>query len=198
MAIAFFYAIGTGRGRHHRPVALRRPYRIGKRADLAAGYLIGAVVMIAAGLVEVWLGVNAEQKPLEEIATPLTAEDAGQHSTATGAAGTRDAPGTVQRRQRRRSEPARHPAGELPALVADVSRLRCPPHRHRPGPRGQPDNIRDGRRRSHRTAAASRAGARLAGPGTVPCRPAGSRHARESTPHGPGPVCARAHCAQSR
>jgi hypothetical protein len=29
-------------------------------------------------LVEVWLGVNAEQKPLEEIATPLTAEDAGQ------------------------------------------------------------------------------------------------------------------------
>jgi hypothetical protein len=32
--------------------------------------VIGAVLMIAAGLVEVWLGVNAEQKPPEEIATP--------------------------------------------------------------------------------------------------------------------------------
>jgi hypothetical protein len=44
--------------------------------------------MIAARLVEVWLGVNAEQKPLEEIATPLTAEDASQHPAVTGGAGT--------------------------------------------------------------------------------------------------------------
>ena len=60
----------------------------GKRGDLTIGYLIGAILMIAAGLVEVWLGVNAEQKPLEEIATPLTAEDASQHPAVTGGAGT--------------------------------------------------------------------------------------------------------------
>jgi hypothetical protein len=42
-----------------------------------AGACTGALVfgyLIAAGLVEVWLGVNAEQKPLEEIAIPLTAD----------------------------------------------------------------------------------------------------------------------------
>jgi HAMP domain-containing protein len=65
--------------------AFRRPDRVGKRGELAIGYLIGAVLMIAAGLVVVWLGVSAEQKPLEEIATPLTAEDASApvHNTPT-------------------------------------------------------------------------------------------------------------------
>jgi hypothetical protein len=69
--------------------------------------------MIAAGLVEVWLGVNAEQKPLEEIATPLTAEDAGQPAgqdagqpAAVPAGAGTAAAGTPQRRQRRRIEPA--------------------------------------------------------------------------------------------
>jgi hypothetical protein len=81
----------------------------GKRADLAIGYLIGAVLMIAAGLVEVWLGVNAEQKPLEEIATPLTAEDADQHPAATGGAGTGPAAGEEQRRRRGRIEPTLTP-----------------------------------------------------------------------------------------
>jgi hypothetical protein len=33
--------------------------------------------MIAAGLVEVFLGVNAENKTLEDIARPLSAEKAG-------------------------------------------------------------------------------------------------------------------------
>jgi MFS family permease len=39
---------------------------------LFIGYLIGASVMIAGGLVEVVLGVPAEQKSLEDIATPLS------------------------------------------------------------------------------------------------------------------------------
>ena len=65
--------------------------------------------MIAAGLVEVWLGVNAEQKPLEEIATPLTAEDADQHPATTGGAGTGPAAGQEQRRRRRQVEPALTP-----------------------------------------------------------------------------------------
>ena len=34
--------------------------------------------MIAAGLVELFLGVDAEQRSLEDIATPLTAEEEGE------------------------------------------------------------------------------------------------------------------------
>ena len=39
---------------------------------LFIGYLIGAGVMVAGGLVEVFLGVDAENKSLEEVATPLS------------------------------------------------------------------------------------------------------------------------------
>jgi MFS family permease len=42
---------------------------------LTIGYLIGAGIMIAGGLVEVFLGVNAERQPLETITRPLTAVD---------------------------------------------------------------------------------------------------------------------------
>jgi MFS family permease len=109
MAIAFFYAIGTGVGGISGPLLFGVLIASGKRADLAVGYLIGAALMIAAGLVEVWLGVNAEQKPLEEIATPLTAEDADQHPAVTAGAGTEPAAGQEQRRRRRRIEPALTP-----------------------------------------------------------------------------------------
>jgi len=40
------------------------------------GYLLGAVLMIGAGVVEIFLGVEAAQQQLEDIAKPLTAEDA--------------------------------------------------------------------------------------------------------------------------
>jgi MFS family permease len=105
LAIAFFYAIGTAAGGISGPLLFGVLIASKKPGHLAIGYLIGASVMILAGLVEVWLGVNAEQKPLEEIATPLTAEDAEQHDASTDAAATRPAAGTQQRR-RRRIEPA--------------------------------------------------------------------------------------------
>jgi Major Facilitator Superfamily len=106
MAIAFFYAIGTAAGGISGPLLFGVLIASGKPGELAIGYLIGAVLMIAAGLVEVWLGVNAEQKPLEEIATPLTAEDADQGSAVKEAAGTGPAAGTEQRRPRRTVESA--------------------------------------------------------------------------------------------
>ncbi|HUD36158.1 MAG TPA: MFS transporter [Streptosporangiaceae bacterium] len=109
MAIAFFYAIGTGVGGVSGPLLFGVLIASGKRPDLTIGYLIGAVLMIAAGLAEVWLGVNAEQKPLEEIATPLTAEDAGQPAAAPAGPATGAATGTAQRRQHRRIEPALTP-----------------------------------------------------------------------------------------
>jgi MFS family permease len=109
MAIAFFYAIGTAAGGISGPVLFGVLIASGKRGELAVGYLIGAVLMIGAGLVEVWLGVNAEQKPLEEIATPLTAEDASQHPAVTSGADTGTAAGQEQRRRRRQVEPALTP-----------------------------------------------------------------------------------------
>ena len=42
------------------------------RAGLTIGYLIGGGLMIIGGLVEVFLGIDAEGKPLEQVARPLT------------------------------------------------------------------------------------------------------------------------------
>jgi MFS family permease len=44
---------------------------------LFLGYLLGAAVMIVGGLVALFLGVAAEGKPLEDIATPLAARRPG-------------------------------------------------------------------------------------------------------------------------
>jgi MFS family permease len=41
-------------------------------AALTLGYLIGAAVMIAGGLVEVFIGIDAEGKSLEDVANPLS------------------------------------------------------------------------------------------------------------------------------
>jgi MFS family permease len=75
MAIAFFYAIGTGAGGIVGPIYFGGLINSG-RAAIVHGYYIGAGLMIAAGLVELVLGVDAAQRSLEDIATPLTAEEA--------------------------------------------------------------------------------------------------------------------------
>ena len=72
MAIALFYAIGTG-------IAALSPTLFGaliatkSRTNVNYGYMLGAALMIAAGLVAVFLAVAAERKSLEDIARPLTA-----------------------------------------------------------------------------------------------------------------------------
>jgi MFS family permease len=75
LAIAFFYAIGTGAGGIVGPLLFASLANTGSVSKVALGFVIGAIVMILAGLVEVILGVNAEQRSLEEIASPLTAGD---------------------------------------------------------------------------------------------------------------------------
>ena len=47
----------------------------GNRAHLAIGYLVGGGIMIIGGVVEALIGINAEGKPLEQIAPPLTEVD---------------------------------------------------------------------------------------------------------------------------
>ncbi len=56
-----------------RPLALRDAHRNGQdHFKLFIGYLIGAGVMIIGGVVDIFLGVDAEQKSLEDIASPLS------------------------------------------------------------------------------------------------------------------------------
>ncbi len=79
LCIAFFYAIGTAVG------GISGPLLFGKLIDnasadkditaIAIGYFIGAVLMVAGGIIEIFLGVKAEGQSLENIAKPLTAED---------------------------------------------------------------------------------------------------------------------------
>ena len=72
-AIAFFYALGTGIGGIIGPILFGNLVATKRPSAMAIGYLIGGALMLAAGIVEVFLGVDAEQKSLEEVASPLTA-----------------------------------------------------------------------------------------------------------------------------
>ncbi len=79
LAIAFFYALGTAIGGISGPLLFGQLIESGERAQVMWSFLIGAVVMAVAGIVELWLGVAAEQRPLEELALPLTVADAERH-----------------------------------------------------------------------------------------------------------------------
>jgi MFS family permease len=72
LAIAFFYAVGTGVGGVAGPLLLGVLINTGSRGSVAIGYLIGALLMIAAAAVEAVWGVAAEGKPLESVARPLS------------------------------------------------------------------------------------------------------------------------------
>jgi MFS family permease len=76
LAIAFFYAMGTAIGGITGPLLFGQLINSGQRGQVVWSFLIGAVVMAIAGLVELWLGVAAERRPLEELALPLTVADA--------------------------------------------------------------------------------------------------------------------------
>jgi MFS family permease len=71
LAIAFFYAIGTGIGGIAGPLLFGMLINTGSRGSVAAGYVIGALLMIAAAVVQALWGVAAERKPLELVAQPL-------------------------------------------------------------------------------------------------------------------------------
>jgi hypothetical protein len=72
MAIALFYSFGTG-------IAALSPTIFGaliathSKTNVNYGYLLGAGLMIGAGIVAIFLAVNAERRALEDIAKPFTA-----------------------------------------------------------------------------------------------------------------------------
>src|SRR5688572_5925918 len=75
LAIAFFYAIGTGIGGVAGPWLFGALIDTGSRASVFGGYLLGAVLMVAAGLIAARFCVAAERKPLEAVARPLAFVD---------------------------------------------------------------------------------------------------------------------------
>jgi MFS family permease len=75
LAIAFFYAVGTGIGGIGAPWLFGALIDTGSRMSLFGGYLLGAALMLAAAVIAARYGVAAERKPLEAVATPLSAAD---------------------------------------------------------------------------------------------------------------------------
>ncbi|HEX5508666.1 MAG TPA: MFS transporter [Pseudolabrys sp.] len=75
LAIAFFYAIGTGVGGVIGPLLFGALIDTHSRVSVFGGYLLGAMLMIAGGCIAWLWGVNAERKSLEMVAKPLTFVD---------------------------------------------------------------------------------------------------------------------------
>ncbi len=74
VSISLFYAAGTALGGFAGPPLYGAIIESGSRGALFAAYAFAAVLMCAAAAVALWLGVDAERKPLEEVARPLGAD----------------------------------------------------------------------------------------------------------------------------
>ena len=73
LAIAFFYAVGTGIGGVVAPAIFGVLIETGSRISVAAGYVLGAALMLAASIIAARFCIPAERKPLEAVAPPLSA-----------------------------------------------------------------------------------------------------------------------------
>src|SRR3954464_3556577 len=88
LAIAFFYAVGTAAGGITGPLLFGKLVESKQAGQVFWGYILGAALMIVAGIVQAALGIEAARKDLEEIATPLSAQAAeGAAPPRAGAAG---------------------------------------------------------------------------------------------------------------
>ncbi|BBP75883.1 MFS transporter [Pseudomonas gingeri NCPPB 3146 = LMG 5327] len=72
LAIAVFYAFGTGLGGLIGPTLFGALIETGERTNVLYGYLIGAALMIAAAVIQAIWGVAAERRSLEHVARPLS------------------------------------------------------------------------------------------------------------------------------
>ncbi|MBV8472799.1 MAG: MFS transporter [Hyphomicrobiales bacterium] len=74
LTIAIFYAVGTGVGGAAAPFLFGLLIASGSRESVFAGYVVAALLMLVGALVAALFAVDAERRPLEEVATPLSAE----------------------------------------------------------------------------------------------------------------------------
>jgi MFS family permease len=110
LAIAFFYAVGTGLGGITGPLLFGHLIASGDRGTVAIGFYIGAGVMLLGALAEALFGVKAEGRSLEDIAQPLTAQEAEEDEAAPPAP-----PAPPSRRQRYRPGP--HSPSSSPGMT---------------------------------------------------------------------------------
>jgi MFS family permease len=73
IAIALFYAFGTGLGGVAGPALFGALIDTGSRMSIFFGYLLGGALMVGAAVVAGFLAGNAERRSLEDIAPPLSA-----------------------------------------------------------------------------------------------------------------------------
>jgi MFS family permease len=73
LAIALFYAVGTGTGGLVAPTLFGMLIESNSRAELFWGYALASALMVGAALVVLRIGVAAERRALEDIAPPLSA-----------------------------------------------------------------------------------------------------------------------------
>lgn len=71
LAIALFYAVGTGIGGVIGPALFGALIDTGSRNSVFAGYLLGSAVMVVAGAIAWRYAIAAERKSLETVARPL-------------------------------------------------------------------------------------------------------------------------------
>ena len=72
IAIALFYAFGTGVGGVAGPVLFGALIDTGERMSILWGYLFGGGLMVGAAVVAAFLAVPAERRALEDVAPPLS------------------------------------------------------------------------------------------------------------------------------
>jgi MFS family permease len=75
LAISIFFAVGTGAGGFAAPALFGMLIDTGSRTNVFIGYAVGAVLVLAAAAIVWRWGINAERKPLEEVAPPLATAD---------------------------------------------------------------------------------------------------------------------------
>ena len=73
VAIALFYAFGTGVGGVAGPALFGVLIDTGSRMSIFWGYLLGGALMVGAAVVAAFLAGNAERRSLEDVAPPLSA-----------------------------------------------------------------------------------------------------------------------------
>jgi MFS family permease len=78
LAISICCAVGTGVGGFAAPALFGALIETGSRSNVFIGYAIGAVLVLAAAAIAGRWAVDAERKPLEQVAPPLGALDEGR------------------------------------------------------------------------------------------------------------------------
>jgi MFS family permease len=72
LTIALFYAFGTAIGGVAGPAVFGALIDTGSREKVLWGYVLGGAMMLVAALAEIILGLDAERRPLEDIAPPMS------------------------------------------------------------------------------------------------------------------------------